>query len=160
MGVAHQLRVRTEKSLPEAPVSALPTTASESHGQLEVALLYTSPEVTINVLERTAALLAGLNARINLVALQTVPYALELNSPPVSVPFGEQRLEDIASQSPIAAAAHLYICRCPFDTLTSVLKPRSLLVVGTRKRRWMTWERRLARKLESAGVRVLMLEVN
>jgi hypothetical protein len=160
MGVAHQLRVRTKKSLPEAPGSVLPTTASESHGQFEVALLFTSQEVTINVLERTAALLAGLNARINLVALQTVPYALELNNPPVSVPFNEQRLEDIASQSQIETAAHLYICRCPFDTLTSVLKPGSLLVVGTRKRRWITWERRLARKLESAGFRVLMLEVN
>jgi len=160
MGVPHQLRVRTKKSLPEAPVSATPLWRSGSRGQLEVALLFTSPEVTINALERTAALLAGLNARINLVALQTVPYALELNNPPVSVPFNEQRLEDIASRSPIETAAHLYICRCPFDTLTSVLKPRSLLVVGTRKRRWITWERRLGRKLESAGFRVLILAVN
>jgi len=160
MVVPHQLRVRTKKSRPEAPVSVPPTRASGSNVQLELALLFTSPEVTINALETTAALLAGLNAQINLVALQSVPYALELNNPPVSVHFNEQRLEDIASQSPIETAAHLYICRCPFDTLKSVLKPRSLLIVGTRKRRWITWERRLARKLESAGFRVLLLEVN
>jgi len=160
MDAPHQLRVRTKKSLPEPPSSATPRTTSGSDGQLEVAMLFTSPEVTASTLEKTAALFTGLNARINLVAVQTVPYTLALNNPPVSVSFNEQRLAEIASESPIETAAHLYICRCPFETLTSLLKPDSILVVGTRNKRWPSWERRLARKLESAGFRILLLEVS
>lgn len=160
MGIPHQLRVRTKKSLSEVPGSGNPRAIFGSDAQLEFALLFTSAEATVSVLEKTAALLRGLNARINLVAVQTVPYRLGLNDPPVSISFSEQRLQDIASQSPIDTAAHLYICRCPFETLTSVLKPGSVLIVGTRKRLWPTWERRLARKLEAVGFRVLLLEVN
>jgi hypothetical protein len=160
MGVPHQLRFRTKKSFPEAPVSATPRATSGSDGQLEIVLLFTSPEATGTALERTAGLLAGLNARIKLVAVLTVPYALALNRPPFSASFHEQRLQDIASKSPVETAAHLYFCRCPFETLTSVLKPDSVVIVGTRKRWWPTRERRLARKLESAGFRSLILEVN
>jgi hypothetical protein len=160
MGIPHQLAVRTKKSLSEFPGSTSPGATFSSDGPLEMALLFTSAEATVNALERTASLLAGLNARIDLIAVQTVPYTLALNNPPVSVPFNEQRLQDIASESTIEMAVHLYICRCPFETLTSVLKPGSVLIVGTRKRWWLTWERRLARKLESAGFRILVLEVN
>jgi hypothetical protein len=123
-----------------------------------VALLFTSPEATVSALEKTAALLAGLNARIKLVAVETVPYTLALNNPPVPLAFNEQRLLDIARESPIETTAHLYVCRCPLETLTSVLKPGSILVVGTRNRWWPTWEHKLGRKLESAGLRVVLLE--
>ncbi len=160
MGVPHQLRVRTKKFLSEVPVSASPGATCASGRQLEVALLFTSAEVTVSALEKTAALLRGLDARINLVAIQTVPYRLALNNPPVSISFNEQRLQNIASESPIETAAYLYICRCPFETLTSVLNPDSVLIVGTRKRWWPTWERRLAGKLESAGFRIVLLEVD
>jgi hypothetical protein len=159
MGIPQPIRLRTKKLPAHVPVSANPEATSGS-GQLEVALLFTSPEATVSALERTAALLRGLNARINLVAVQTVPYRLAVNNPPISISFNEQRLEDIASESPIETTAHLYICRCPLETLTSVLQPGSTLVVGTRKRWWPTWERKLARKLESAGLRILLLEVH
>jgi hypothetical protein len=160
MGISHQLLLRTKKSLSEVPVSTSPGATSGLDGQLEVALLFTSPEATVSALERTAALLTGLNARINLVALQPVPYTLALTHPPVSLSFNEQRLRDIAAESPIDTTANLYICRCLIETLTSVLKPGAILVVGARKRWWPTWERKLARKLESAGFRTLLLEIN
>jgi hypothetical protein len=159
MGFSHQIRVRTWKSASELSGARSLGTTFGSDGQLEVALLFTSPEATINALEKMAALLAGLNARINLIAVQSVPYTLALNNPAVPISFNEQRLQDIASESPIETTASLYICRCPFETLTSVLKRGSILVVGIRRKRWPTWEKRLARKLHSAGVRVVPLEV-
>jgi hypothetical protein len=160
MGIPHQLRLRTKKSVSEIPESGSPGAPFGSDGQLEVAVLFTSAETTDSAIKKTAGLLQGLNARINLVAVQAVPYRLAINSPPVSTSFHEQRLEDIASESPIETTAHLYICRSPLETLTSVLQPGSILVVGIRKRWWPTWERRLARKLEFAGLRILLLEVN
>src|SRR5438093_316674 len=130
MGTPYQIRVGTKKSLSEAAGSGSPGATFGSLGQLKVTLLFTSPEATVNALRRTAALLAGLNARINLLAVQSVPYTLALNKPPVSIRFNEQRLQEIASESPIETVANLYICRCAFETLTSVLKPGSTLVVG------------------------------
>ena len=160
MGIPQQLRVRTKKVFSEVLVPGTPGPTSGSGTQLEVALLFTSAEATVRALESAAPLLAGLNARINLVAVQTVPYRLALNNPPISISFNEQRLQDIATESSIETAVHLYICRCRFETLASVLKPSSVLIIGTRKRWWPAWERRLARKLESAGFRVLLVEVS
>jgi hypothetical protein len=160
MGAPHQLRLRTKKSWSKICQPASPQGRTSPHGELEIDVLFTSPEATIEALEQTGNLLRGLDARVNLIAPITVPHALALNHPPVSVAFNEQRLQDIASESPIETAAHLYICRCPYETLTSVLKPGSVLVVGTRKKWWPTWERRLARKLETAGFRILLLKVS
>ena len=160
MGIPQQLWVRTEKSSSQVPVPATPQATDGPNGQVEIALLFTSPEATARAMERTAALLAGLNARIHLLAVQTVPYALALNNPPVSVAFNEQRLLDIAKDIPIDTTAHLYVCRCPLDTLTSVLRPGSVLIVGAQKTWWPTWERKLARKLASAGLRIILLELD
>lgn len=160
MGVPHQLRLRTKKSRSKIPVPANPRGTNGHYGQLEINVLFTSPEATVEVLERTGNLLRGLNARIDLIALLAVPYPLALNNPPVSVAFTEQRLLDIASQSPVDTSAHLYICRSPLEALTSVLKPGSVLIVGNRKRWWPSWEQRLAQKIESAGFQTLLLELS
>jgi hypothetical protein len=160
MGIRRQLTISTQDSVSEFAGSRRPGATFASDKQLQVALLFTSFDVTVYALERTAALLAGLNARIDLIAVQSVPYLLALNNPPVSIPFNEQRLRDIAAESAIETAVHLYVCRYPFEALTSVLHPGSILVVGTRKRWWPSWELKLARKLESAGLRILVLEVS
>jgi hypothetical protein len=160
MGAPHQLRLRTKKSWSKIPRPASLRGTNGDHGQLEIDVLFTSPEATVEVLERAGTFLRGLNARINLIAVLTVPYTLALNNPPVSVAFTEQRLLEIAGQSPVDTTAYLYICRCPFETLASVLKPGSVLILAKRKRWWPTWERKLARKLESAGFQTLLLELS
>jgi len=149
-----------EAVTPQAPVPTTARASDSSDRQLEIALLFTSPEATVGALKRTAALLYGLNARINLVAVQAVPYPLALNNPPVSVTFTERRLRDIARESPMDTTAHLYICRNPLYTLTSILRPGSVLIVGTQKTWWPTWERKLARRLESAGLQIILLKLD
>ena len=160
MGIPHQLRLRTKTTWSEISAPASPRGTNGSHRKIEIALLFTYPEATVKALERTGTLVLGLNARIKLIALLTVPYALALNSPPVSVAFTEQRLLEIARESPVETTAYLYICRCPLETLTSVLKPGSVLIVGGRKEWWPAWERKLARKLESAGFQIILLELS
>jgi hypothetical protein len=160
MGALHQLRHRTRKSWSKISAPTGPRATNGPHGQLQIDVLFTSPEATVEALERTGNLLRGLNARINLIALMTVPYVLALNNPPVSVAFTEQQLLEVAGQSPVDTTAYLYICRCPFETLTFVLKPGSVLIIGNRKKWWPTWERKLARKLESAGFQALLLELS
>ena len=160
MGVPHQLLLRTKKPWSTVCIPASPRGTTGSYGQLEINVLFTSPEATVEALQRTGNLVRGLNARIDLIALLTVPYPLALNNPPVSVTFIEQQLLEIASQSPVDTTAHLYICRSPFEALTLVLKPGSVLILGDRESWWPTWERRLARKIESAGFQTLLLELS
>jgi hypothetical protein len=160
MGVPHELRLHSKRPWSEAPRLPNPLPRNGSDGQLEIAILFTSPEATIGALERTAALLNGLDARINLVAAQTVPYPLALDNPPVSVAFNEQRLFDVAAESSVETTMHLYLCRSRLEMLTSVLKSGSVLMIGVRKRWWPSWERRLARDLESAGFQIILLELS
>jgi hypothetical protein len=160
MGIPHQLRVRTKKSWSEIPALTGPSPTNGSDGQVEIPVLFTSPKATIGAIERTAPLLNGLNARINLIAVQVVPYTLALNNPPVFVAFNEQRLFDLARESPIETIVHLYVCRGLLETITSVVKSGSVLIIGTRRRWWPTWERKLAKQLSRSGLDVVLLEAD
>jgi hypothetical protein len=95
-----------------------------------------------------------------LIVPQVVPYPLPLTSPPVLVDFNERRLRVLASHCRVETRVSIYLCRDPWETLQSVLKPHSLVVVGTRKRWWPTAEKRLAAKLRRAGHEVMVTERN
>jgi hypothetical protein len=53
----------------------------------------------------------------------------------------------------------MYLCRDSSETLLAVLKPRSLVVIGGRRRWWPTREERLAKKLRGAGHEVIFAEL-
>jgi hypothetical protein len=105
-------------------------------------------------------LASSLGGRITLIVPQIVPYPLPLTSPPVLVDFNERRLRVLASGCPVETRVSIYLCRDPLETLKSVLKPHSLVVVGSRKRWWPTAEKRLATKLRKAGHEVMVTERN
>ena len=69
------------------------------------------------------------------------------------VDFNERRLRVIAKRPKgrVETRISIYLCRDPLETLMSVLKPHSLVVVGSCKRWWPTAEKRLAAKLRQAG---------
>jgi len=64
----------------------------------------------------------------------------------------------IASNCRVETRVSIYLCRDPLETLRSVLKPHSLVVVGSRKRWWPTAEERLAKKLRHFGHQVVVTE--
>jgi hypothetical protein len=76
------------------------------------------------------------------------------------VDFNERRLRVLAGQSRVETRVSIYLCRDALPTLLSVLKPHSLVVVGSRKRWWPTAEKRLAAKLRRAGHVVMVTERN
>jgi hypothetical protein len=99
-----------------------------------------------------------LGARIKLLVPQVVPQPLPLDTPPVLVEFNENRFRVIASQSPVETSVQIYLCRDRLATLTSTLKPGSIVVLGGKKRWWPTKEETLARQLRRAGYEVLFKE--
>ena len=132
-----------------------PATARETPAPLDINVVFTSVDATLAALKQAGKLAHRLAARITLVVLQIVPYPLPLTSPPVSQDWNERRFRVIASQSPVETTIHLYLCRDRFETLLSVLKPGSLVVIGGRQRWW--WPTRKRRSQELCGVPVTKL---
>ncbi len=128
--------------------------------RLAISVVFTSPEFTITALRRAAALAGNLDARITLIVPQVVPFPLPLASPPVLIDFQEARLREIASKTPVETVVRIYLCRSRWELLQCVLEAHSLVVLGARAQwRWLTRERRLARKLRHAGHEVVMAEM-
>lgn len=129
-------------------------------GRFEVNVIFTDPQATVAALKAAGSLARDLGACIRVRAAISVPYTLPLDNPPVSVPFTERLLFDLVcrfGQSDVEPSIDLYLCRDQVETLLRVLKPNSLLVIGGRKHRWPTAERRMANALRSKGHRVVFV---
>jgi hypothetical protein len=143
-----------------APVTGLPARPSveETNSKLDISVVFTSVDATLKALKEAGDLAADLGGRITLIVPQIVPYPLPLTSPPMLVDFNERRLRVIAKSSRVETRVSIYLCREALETLQSVLKPHSLVVVGSRKQWWPTAEKRLAAKLRRLGHQVVLTE--
>ena len=143
-----------------APATGQPSRPSvkEADRRLNIAVVFTSVESTLAALKEAGALDTSLGARVTLLVPQVVPYPLPLDSPPVLIGFNETRFRLIASQSPVETTVRIYLCRDSLETLTNVLNPASIVVIGGRKRWWPTREKKLARQLRRAGHEVVFKE--
>ncbi len=144
-----------------APASGRPSRPplEESSQSLNIAVVFTSMDATLAALKEAGELANSLGAHIELLVPQVVPYPLPLQSPPVLVEFNQNRLRAMASESPVETSVHLYLCRDRFDTLVSVLKPGSIVVLGGQRRWWPTQDEILARQLRRAGYEVFFKRI-
>jgi hypothetical protein len=132
--------------------------AEETDSKLNISVIFTSVDATLAALKEAGELAANLGGRITLIVPQTVPYPLPLTDPPVLLNYNERRLRVIAGGCRVETRVSIYLCRDPVETLRSVLKPHSLVIVGSRKRWWPTAEKRLASHLRHAGHEVVVME--
>jgi hypothetical protein len=158
MGAHNEMSLALEKMLilatggPERKIE-------EAEASLEIAVVFTSVESTLSALKAAGALADRLSARITLVVPQIVPYPLPLTNPPVLPDFNERRFRVIVGQSRVETAVRVYLCRDRLETLETVLKPHSLVVIGGRKRWWWpTREEMLAKSLRRSGHEVIFSE--
>ena len=152
MSLAIEKTLRPATGHPAQPASV------QADQQLNIAVVFTSVESTLVALKEAGNLANSLGARIKLVVPQVVPFPLPLETPPVLVEFNENRFRVMASESPVETSVQVYLCRDRFETLTSALKPGSIVVVGGKKRWWPTKDEILARQLRRAGYEVLFKE--
>lgn len=143
-----------------APVTGVPGRpfTDQTDSKLDISVVFTSVDATLAALKEAGDLASSLGGRITLIVPQVVPYPLPLTSPPVLVDFNERRLRVIASHTRVETRVSIYLCRDPLETLQSVLKPHSLVVLGSRKTWWPTAEKRLAKKLRGFGHQVVVTE--
>jgi hypothetical protein len=152
MALALERLVTPSTRLPER------STPREVEPGLDISVVFTSVEATLTALKQAGSLANRLGAHITLVVPQIVPDHLPLDSPPVLIDWNEKRFRTIASEASVQTAVQIYLCRDRWETLSSVLKPHSLVVVGGKKRWWPTAESRLAGKLRKAGHEVIFTE--
>ena len=154
------MRTGLDERFAAKPSRLSPEQQSVDHeGQrLNISVIFTSETGTSAALKTAASLANRLGGRITLVVPEVVSYRLPLNQPPVSREWNEQRLRRLASQTTVETVVRFYLCRDRDETLSKVLKPHSLVVVGGKKRWWPTFESRLARRLRKFGHEVILTE--
>jgi hypothetical protein len=124
----------------------------------DVAVLYTDVKPTLAALRKAAVLADGLHARIRLVVAQVVPYPLPLDRPDVAESYTARKLSTLLPDTAIETHIDLRLCRDRVEGLLPALQKESIVVLGTKKRRWWpTPEERLARRLEKHGLAVLVV---
>jgi hypothetical protein len=123
--------------------------------RLEVKVLFTTHAGTIAALKLANILSAQLGRYAVVLLLYPVPYTLPLSWPAVSKEFLEQRIRALERETPSEITVRIYICRSSRRSLSRILPPRSLIVVGGRKRWWGSYEQRIARRLTRDGHEVI-----
>lgn len=129
-------------------------------GEVEIVVPYTEWEVTDLALKRAVALTTGLNARISLIAVHTVPYPSTFGCAASVHAFLVEQLLDLACRCPLPVSAQVVLARSQFEGFTQAIKGEPIVLVGSRKRILRTYEERLARMLASRGHQVSLIHVD
>ena len=128
---------------------------------LDINVVFTTTEHTPAALAAAARFGRDLDARIRFLVIQAVPlHFSSLNHPPVSLEFVQQRAcrMALACAEDIEITIHVYLCSDGTQCVLRVLKPRSLVILGGRKRWCRTREEQLASVLKSHGHRVVLID--
>ena len=134
-------------------------TEDAGHGELEVVVPYTEPSTTAAALERVAALTAGLNARVLLIAVHTLPYPLPFVCPTLVHAHLVEQLTELAGRSRLPVQPQVVLSRDREEGFRFALKPASTVLVATRRHFWRTEEEKLARSLARYGHKVALMHI-
>jgi len=134
-------------------------TVGGADGELEVVVPYTGPSTTAAALERAAALTAGLNARVLLIAVHTLPYPQPFVCPTLVHAHLVEQLTELASRSTLPVQPQVVLSRDRDEGFRYALKPASTVLVATERHFWRTQEEKLARSLAHDGHKVALLHI-
>src|SRR5579859_3418209 len=128
--------------------------------KLEVNVIFSTIQGTQAALKAAQELAHDLNARTLLLVPQVVPRQFPISSPPVSIAFTERRAIALASasQKDMDISVQVFLCGDKRQCLLKVLKPKSLVLIGGKKRWWPAAEQKLANALRARGHRVIFVK--
>jgi|SRR5579883_2686086 hypothetical protein len=125
-----------------------------SPAPLDLVVPITTPELTRASIRAAEHLAAGIQAEIRLLKIQVVPFPLQITAPPIPVRFLREQLMKYGSSLPLAREIRL--ARCFEDALRRALRSDSIVLIGSKRRRWRTHNERLAADLRRAGYAVIL----
>jgi hypothetical protein len=129
-------------------------------GEIELVVPYTDLPITRALLQRAQALTAGLQARIKLVAVHSVPYPADFRCPTSAHAFLVDQLMELAAECSLPVNPQVILARSREEGFRYALSPESTVLLGTHRHFWRTEEERLARMLVSDGHKVALLHVD
>jgi len=129
-------------------------------GDLEIVIPFTGLQTTGAALERAATLTAGLNARVLLVAVHTLPYPMQFACPSAVHAHLVEQMKDLAKLCLLPVYPQVVLARDREEGFRFALKPSSTVLVATHRHFWRTSEERLARFLARDGHKVALMHVN
>jgi hypothetical protein len=121
----------------------------EEKPQLAIHVVFTSERETVTALRQAATLAAGLDACLLLIAPQVIPWAAEIDRPPVSPEFIAAKMLRITEQAGVEAGVRVVLCRDRIEGLESVLGKNAVVIAG---------EKKLASQLTKRGHQVLVFD--
>lgn len=133
--------------------------ADGSAGELELVVPFTEWSVTEAIMKRAAVMTVGLNARVSLVAVHTVPYPATFGCPVSVHAHLVEQLIDLASRSSLPVEPQVVLARSREEGFRHVLKPASTVLIGSRRHFWRTAEETLARTLARDGHKVALIHL-
>jgi hypothetical protein len=129
-------------------------------GEIELVVPYTGLELTRALLQLTQQLSAGLQARIQLVAVHTVPYPGAFRCPTAAHAFLVDQLVELAGECTLPVSPQVVLARSRDEGFRYALKAESTILVGTHRHFWRTQEEQLARMLVADGHKVALLHID
>ena len=128
-------------------------------GELEVVVPYTGPSSTAAALKSAAALTAGLNAHVLLVAVHPLPYPLPFVCPSMVHAHLVEQLVELASHCSLPIQPQVVLARDRQEGFRYALRPASTVLVATPRHFWRTPEEKLARSLARDGHKVALMHI-
>ena len=129
------------------------------NGELELVVPYTDPSLTRALLRKAAALTAGLQARISLVAVHSVPFPADFRCLSSTHAFLVDQLTDWPPSARLPVNPQVVLARSRQEGFRYALHPESTVLVGSHRHFWRTSEERLARMLVADGHKVALLHI-
>ena len=128
-------------------------------GDLELVVPYTDPALARALLRKAAALTAGLQARISLVAVHAVPFPADFHCAASTHSFLVNQLTLLADGCSLPVTPQVVMARSREEGFRYALGRESTVLVGTHRHFWRTREERLARTLVADGHKVALLHI-
>ena len=129
------------------------------NGDLELVLPYTDPVLTRALLRKAATMTAGLQARISLVAVHSVPFPADFRCQASTHAFLVEQLTALAADCPLPVNSQVVLARSREEGFRYALPRESTVLVGSYRHLWRTSEERLARMLVADGHKVALLHI-
>ena len=129
-------------------------------GRLRVIVVFTTIEGTLPALKSAAKFAQALSTEITLLVTQAVYFRYPVETPPVSPVFLHRLCVALIEELQLdtdAISIDIRFCRQQEQCLQVTLKPRSVVVIGAKKRWWWMSERKLERALKQMGHEVLLV---
>ena len=126
---------------------------------LDLVVPYINTALTTRALAAALKLAEGFHAEVTLMAVHVLPYPAPLECQEGIRERMEAELAAVARTTSASLNVKLVFARDREETYLTMLRDKSLVVIGTKDRWWRTSEERFARKLAAHGHSVAVIKV-